>query len=393
MTETVFLLENHLGGIASFCANLIGCRPPSAGRQSAILLTNTTSTSPKIKSPLGADFETVFNYTSQENFYAVLRRLRAILQTAEGALVSNSHMELALISSFAPQQTVFQIVHDAYNLRLAQAYESIVDVLIAHSRYMYEQLLVALPHRASTIFHLPYGIRLAPSSRVASGGPLRLVFLGRLTRGKGVLDLPAIDGRLTAAGIGVRWTIIGDGPERAELRADLPPSDRVRFASPATNDEVLALCAEGDVLVFPTRFEGFPVALLEAMSAGLVPVVSDLPSGIPEVVNDDTGFRVAIGDIDGFVAPILALDRDRSRLETMSAAAWARARAFDVGERALAYHALFARAAELKRPWSGPLSLKHGSRLDQPYLPNPIVIAARRAYAMLDRLPRRIRQS
>ena len=388
MTETVYLLENHLGGIATLCANLIGRRPSASGRQTAILLTNTAGTVPKIKARLGADVETIFAYSSKENFYAVLRRLHATLPATRGAIVSNSYVELALFSRYEPRQTVFQIVHDAFNMRLANGYEKVVDVFIAHSRYFYEELLEVLPHRASSIFHIPYGIELAPRMRDACNEPLRLLFLGRLTQGKGVFDLPQIDKRLSAAGVAVRWTIIGDGPDGGELMTLLPASERVRYASPPSNDEVLALCAECDMLVFPTRFDGFPVALLEAMSAGVVPVVSDLPSGVREVVDVATGFRVAIGDVDGFVAPIIALDRDRARLEGMSRAARDRAAAFDVRLRAFAYHELFANAAELKRPWGGPLPLKHGSRLDQPYLPNAVVRAARRVHATLERLPR-----
>lgn len=316
-------------------------------------------------------------FAKDENVYSVLRRLRTALPQREGALVSNSAIELALFSVFEPRQTVYQIVHDAYNLGLAERYERVVDVFIAHSQFFYHALRAALPHRTSTIFHLPYGIPLAPHARAASNGALHLMFVGRLTHGKGVLDLPRIDAGLSAAGVVVRWTIIGDGSERAELMRCLPPSERVRYVPPTANSEVLALCAEGDVLVFPTRFEGFPLALIEAMSAGLVSVVSDLPSGIPEVVDASTGFRVAIGDIDGFVAAIIALDRDRDRLEAMSRAARERARGFDVRERAPAYHALFARAREFKRPWCGPLPIKHGSRLDQPFLPNPVVRLAR----------------
>ena len=347
MTETVYLLENHLGGIASFCSNLINYRPSVGGAQTAILLTNTTETLPKIKARLGADVEAAFAYSSQENSYAVLRRLRATLPARPGAIVSNSHLELALFSCYEPKQTVFQIVHDAFNLRLANAYEKVVDVFIAHSCHVYEELLNKLPHRASSIFHIPYGIKLAPCARDPGQGQLRLLFLGRLTQGKGVFDLPKIDRSLSAAGLSARWTIIGDGPDGCELMSLLPPSERVHYTSPSSNDEVLALCAECDILVLPTRFEGFPVALLEAMSAGLVPVVSDLPSGIPEVVDVATGFRVVIGDIDGFVAPIVALDRDRARLEAMSRAARNRAAGFDVHTRAPAYHALFARAREL----------------------------------------------
>jgi glycosyltransferase involved in cell wall biosynthesis len=384
VSETIYMLDDHLGGIASFCGNLINNSPPGAQQQIAILLTDKTSKIVPIKEPLRAE-NIRFEYLVEENVYSVLRRLAAILPRRSGAIVSNSGMELAMFSLHEPQQTVYQVVHDDYNLRLAQTYEPVVDVFIAHSRYFFDQLRSAFPHRTEQIFHLPYGIRLAPRARAATPGPLRLVFLGRVTEQKGALDLPEIDVRLRTAGVEAYWMIIGDGSDRDTLMERLPPSTRVRYASPATNEEVLALCAEGDMLIFPTRFEGFPVALLEAMSAGLVPLVSDLPSGVPEVVTDATGFRVPIGDIDGFVGPVVELDRNRDRLETMSRGARARAGAFNVRDRAEAYHQLFARAAELKRPWEGPLPIKRGSRLDQPYLPNGLVLATRRTLAFLSR--------
>jgi hypothetical protein len=57
------------------------------------------------------------------------------------------------------------------------------------------------------------------------------------------------------------------------------------------------------------------------MGAGLVPVVSDLPSGISEVVNDRNGIRVAINDEEGYAAAVLQLADDRQRMAAMSAAA------------------------------------------------------------------------
>lgn len=54
------------------------------------------------------------------------------------------------------------------------------------------------------------------------------------------------------------------------------------------------------------------------MGAGLVPVVSDLPSGISEVVNDGNGIRVPIHDEDAYVEGVLELARDRSRMAAMS---------------------------------------------------------------------------
>ncbi len=51
-----------------------------------------------------------------------------------------------------------------------------------------------------------------------------------------------------------------------------------------------------DVFVLPTQFEGSPVSLLETMSAGLVPVITDLPGGIREIVEPAVGFRLPMGD-------------------------------------------------------------------------------------------------
>jgi hypothetical protein len=125
--------------------------------------------------------------------------------------------------------------------------------------------------------------------------------------------------------------------------------------------------------------------VLEAMAAGMVPVVSDLPSGIPEVVDrGETGFRCAVGAVDEFADAVAQLDRDRSRLETLGRAARKRVIGrYEVRDRAAAYHSLF-------REWIGktpradsyagmarPAGMWRGSRLDQPWLPNCSVIALR----------------
>ena len=392
MTDTRYILANHLGGITSVCSNLIRYRPESAGVQTVILLTNVLDPTPKVKGPLGGDEEIVFNYSTQENFYCVLGRLARLVAPGTGPVVSNGEEELALFSRYNLGKTVFQIVHDAYNLRLAQRFEPVVDVMIAHSKYFFEQLQEKLPHRRESIFYLPYGIPIGCRIRQRNEtGLLHLVFLGRLHNGKGVHDLPKIDRMLQSASVFVRWTIIGDGPERQRLMDSFPASERVRYASPQSSDDVLSLCAEGDVFVFPTHFEGFPVALLEAMSTGLVPVASDLPSGIPEVVDASSGFRVAIGDITGFAERIAMLHYDRPLLERLSLAARERAQAFDVTKRVGKYHRLFARWEELKRPWPGPLTMKLGSRLDQPYLPNAVTLASRRVFGQVSVVLRRRR--
>jgi hypothetical protein len=57
------------------------------------------------------------------------------------------------------------------------------------------------------------------------------------------------------------------------------------------------------------------------MGRGLVPVVSDLPSGISEVVNAENGIRLSPDDEGGFADALIALASDRARLIRLSAAA------------------------------------------------------------------------
>ncbi len=87
--------------------------------------------------------------------------------------------------------------------------------------------------------------------------------------------------------------------------------DAVKFLSPPSNQEVLALCSERDVFVLPTKFEGSPVSLLETMSVGLVPVITKLPGGITDIVSPEIGFMIGMDDIDGFANTIEKLYNDR----------------------------------------------------------------------------------
>jgi glycosyltransferase involved in cell wall biosynthesis len=197
------------------------------------------------------------------------------------------------------------------------------------------------------------------------------------------MDLPAIDAGLRARGVARTWTIAGGGPDEARLREAWAAPD-VTFTGTLTQEATVDLLADHDVFVLPTRSEGFPLVLLETMGTGTVPVVSDVPSGVPDLVTDGvTGVLPPIGDVDGFVAAIARLSADRPRLDRMSAQCRQLIETrFDVRDRAADYEALFARYADLYTPLSPQARLRYGSRLDQPWIPNALVRGLRTAIRM-----------
>jgi glycosyltransferase involved in cell wall biosynthesis len=386
--SVVYVLPDKMGGMMNIIANLLAYRQPDGFTHHAVLTHNHLDTDVRFAQPLVCDSQTAVEYSLPvENLHAVMRRVARAIPVGPGVVVAADALDLATLSVHDVGRAVVLILHGdhEYYYDLAVKHDRVVHAYVAYSRRMHEQLLAHLPHRANDIYYMPYGIPLPARVRTAAPGqpgqpglqsPLRLIFAGRLEHGqKGVLELPAIDACLRDLRVNVTWTIIGDGPDGATLRRSWPESATVRYRGALKNAETIAAMADHDVFVLPTRTEGLPVALLEAMGAGVVPVVSNIDSGVPDVMTADvTGLLPEVGDVTGFAAAIARLAADRPMLERMSAAGRRMVEdRFDVRVRTQAYQALYARYEELYRPLAADAVLQYGSRLDHPWIPNTLV--------------------
>lgn len=117
-------------------------------------------------------------------------------------------------------------------------------------------------------------------------------FVGRLIRVKG----PDVLLRAAAGLPDASVSVVGDGVFRArleELAAELGLSGRVAFHGEV--EAAARLHAAFDVFALSSRSEGTPVALLEAIAAG-VPVVASAVGGVPDVLGEDGGWLVPPGD-------------------------------------------------------------------------------------------------
>jgi len=377
--SVVYVVPDKMGGMMNIIANLLEYRRPDGLGHHAILTHNHLSTDTRYARPLAADTQTTVDYTLPvENLHAVMRRLAHAVPPGPGVYVAGDLLDLATASVHDFGRAVIYMLHgdSDYYYDLAVKHDAVVHAFIAYSRRMYDRLLERLPHRADAILYLPYGIPLRPAVTRSHLGPLRLVYAGRLEQEqKGVFDLPEIDRALGALGVAVEWTLAGGGPDLAELKRRWAFNPAVRWLGPLSNDDVITLHGTQDVFVLPTRVEGFPVALVESMGAGVVPVVSDIESGVPEVVTSTRiGERPPVGDVQAFAHAIAGLDRDRPRLAAMSAAArHSIEEHYDIRDRVGDYQALYARWRELYRPLAAGSHLQYGSRLDQPWIPNSVV--------------------
>ncbi len=187
---------------------------------------------------------------------------------------------------------------------------------------------------AAGIAVFQYGVesaRLAEAGRrarsAAAPGPLRIV------SARSLLQLYRIDALVDALAlleqqgdVDFRCDLLGDGPEREALELQvsrLGLGDRITFHGAVTPAEVERHVGASDVYVSVSESDGVSLALLEALSLGAVPVLSNIPANRPWVNDGATGILVEIdpADIADGIRRAARLDRERVAADNLSVVA------------------------------------------------------------------------
>jgi glycosyltransferase involved in cell wall biosynthesis len=161
---------------------------------------------------------------------------------------------------------------------------------------------------------------------VADGDPVAIC-VGRLSPAKGHPHLLRALALLVGEFPRLTCLLIGDGEERTQLErlaSELGVAERVRFLG--FRSDVAEWLALGDVFVLPSNWEGLPIALLEAMAAGL-PAVATRVAGSVEVIRDGNGLLVPPQDPPALAAALRSLLTDRAAAARMAARGQADVRA------------------------------------------------------------------
>ena len=404
----IFDVQNEMvGGVDVFSVNLAE-ELMRRGIPVAILLTNS-----RVSNPYGVPFPEHLpihrlQVQKQDRWPARWNlMIRYLEEQAPCVYIPNYDYDYSCVSSkLSKQILVAGIVHsdDPVHYEHAMRVGRYWNGIVAVSDAIAAELSSLNPEFSSRLTVIPYGVKVPATRREHSmADPLKIIYCGRLGQEqKRARDLVPVILQIESRRLPFVFTIVGDGPEKPGLQKELQDSiasGKVCFTGMLPNPMVLEQFKDQDVIVLPSDFEGLPISILEAMARGCVPVVTNIRSGIPELIRDGrNGFVVQRGDTSAFAERLSLLYGNAALRQRLSDAAYATIReTYDIGKMATGYLKYFERLKDevnsgiFKRP-RGPIN--YPSRLTvswKDHLPTRVRNAAWKAKATAARIAARLR--
>ncbi len=232
------------------------------------------------------------------------------------------------------------IIHYEHGYRLGHYWNKIVSV----SKTIQSTFLAMNPvfEPKSSVIHygidVPNRIKFPPKNEIFS-----IVYAGRIVqKQKQVLDFIPIIELLGKSGIDFRFTFIGNGEQAGELEAGLSKyvhAGKVRFLGRQPQSVIFEELSKSHVLAMVSAFEGLSLALLEGLAHHCVPVVTEIESGIDEIIeNGKNGLTIPQRDPTAYADALLSLAHDRQKWQNMAEEAFStlekhKLRNSDMGEK------------------------------------------------------------
>lgn len=257
-----------------------------------------------------APFEVVHVHESDGVVVALLVRLARLLRRPSGRALLVATLQVSyrrerwsvrpirtdgrVVSRPTASERVFAWVRAPILAGLGRLTARLADRVVAPSHATGEEL--RRDYGARDVAVIPNGIApLPPAERPVEGaGRPVILYVGRLRTRKAVAVLVEAFARLREELPEATLVLAGDGEQRPALEArvrELGLEEAVVFAGAQPRSAMAGHYAAADVFCLPSIYEGFPLAILEAMAAGL-PVVATAVAGVPEAVADGVTGRV-----------------------------------------------------------------------------------------------------
>ena len=193
---------------------------------------------------------------------------------------------LQFLADLMPAERRVGLLHsDWTGLRpFLETQRGLLDGVLCVSNALVELVSDCLPDltKSNRVKLIPYpvdGLTAMPERAPLTGRTVVIGWVGRMqTEQKRVERLPGLAKALESAGIDFRFELLGDGPRQAWLKQQLP-SDRTVFHGRKSGDEYWAVLRRWDFITSVSDYEGLPISMLEAFSAGVLPICPAIGSG------------------------------------------------------------------------------------------------------------------
>jgi len=273
-----------------------------------------------------------------------LRGLRpgVVVLTRPVLNVAGARFAAGAVRTVGQEHMNFALYSEAMKAWMLRSYGKLdaLTVLTEGDERDYRQ---ALQGSGTRLYRIPNGLPALPDTLSDQTAPV-VVAAGRLTRQKG-FDL-LISAFEQVASSHPEWTlrIYGDGPRQAALEGQIAAAgldSQVRLMG--RSKRMASDMAAGSIFALSSRFEGFGMVLIEAMSAGLPVVSFDCPRGPRDIVEDGhDGILVPAEDVGAMAAGLSRLMDDQQLRVKMAFAAREKAGHYSMEHIGEKWHELFA---------------------------------------------------
>jgi glycosyltransferase involved in cell wall biosynthesis len=196
-----------------------------------------------------------------------------------------------------------------------------LSALVCVSQFLEQNVLDRQPDGV-VIRRIPSGTPIATQVSSFGGGRLRLAYVGRLVEEqKRISKVTRALCRVVREVPNTEAVLYGDGLDRAKVEdilrnegAGLP----IRLEGRVPSEEIQEHLLKCHALVLLSDYEGLPIALMEAMACGVVPICLRIRSGVTELVEDGVTGLVVDDRGDGFVAAVRRLAANQEFWQRLS---------------------------------------------------------------------------
>lgn len=315
----------------------------------------------------------VIRYSPNDNFYHTCKKIAALLPGPDAVIVAHDWLELGMASHLGLPNPLVYYVHGDYDYyyQLAQRHRGVIDEVVVVAASIKENMGSYLMDCNIPVNYIRFPVPEVGFRKEKLPGSV--LFVGRLEEGKGYPVLIEVARQAAAKHILLHWYIVGEGEVNWLNSHPWPDEVPHTHFGALPNNRVLELMAEMEIILLPSTHEGMPIVIIEAMKAGVIPLVSDIPGGIQELVlNDETGYKLQREDVLGFIEKISLLQRKEKRNQISIRAENFATRNFEPYNNTLKFEEQILALVNRKKRIKARRKV-YGSRLDQPWIPNSLV--------------------